>query len=317
MTSRDRTTVFKRYRAEARLALGEPNAHGVFGSAGNQNAVLTTDGLKNFREAAELPPQWVDLHEAIADDITTIRLGLEELESLRKRLLLPEFADKSEEEHAVDQKTAEIARLFQSVEAKVRQLSEHVHEVSLSRPERRIRENIQRKHAMEVQELSVRFRREQRRYLERLRKVEAENASALDMDDAGRSWAVGSANDSRDHQLEQENAFDPGFNAKQLALWRHAETHAGARYEEARRIARSIEELSGIMRDLATLVIEQGTVIDRIDYNIEQSDIQAERALRQLQQARRTQKRGWIHYCTLVLALGCVVLFLILVMKWV
>ncbi|KAF6001387.1 Syntaxin 16 [Cyanidiococcus yangmingshanensis] len=309
MTSRDRTTVFKRYRAEARLALGEPNAHGVFGSAGNQNAVLTTDGLKNFREAAELPPQWT-----ISPPYGWVS---EELESLRKRLLLPEFADKSEEEHAVDQKTAEIARLFQSVEAKVRQLSEHVHEVSLSRPERRIRENIQRKHAMEVQELSVRFRREQRRYLERLRKVEAENASALDMDDAGRSWAVGSANDSRDHQLEQENAFDPGFNAKQLALWRHAETHAGARYEEARRIARSIEELSGIMRDLATLVIEQGTVIDRIDYNIEQSDIQAERALRQLQQARRTQKRGWIHYCTLVLALGCVVLFLILVMKWV
>jgi syntaxin 16 len=259
----------------------------------------------------------VDLHESITEDLVTIQLGLDELESLRKRLLLPEFSDKSREEYAVDQKTSEVARLFQSCEAKVRQLSEHVHEASLTQPERRIRENIQRKHALHVQELSVRFRREQRRYLERLRKVEAENTSALYRDGVKGTWAADTSNGLDGHQVEQEVFFDPGFTPQQLSLWRHAETHAGARYQEARRIARSIEELSGVMRDLATLVIEQGTVIDRIDYNIEQADVQAERALKQLQQARRTQKRGWLHYCTLVLAIGCIILFLILVLKWV
>ncbi len=35
-------------------------------------------------------------------------------------------------------------------------------------------------------------------------------------------------------------------------------------------LAKSIEELSVIFKELAVLVIDQGTVLDRIDYNMEQ-----------------------------------------------
>lgn len=42
------------------------------------------------------------------------------------------------------------------------------------------------------------------------------------------------------------------------------------RDQEIVAIAKSIEELSQIFKELAVLVIDQGTVLDRIDYNMEQ-----------------------------------------------
>lgn len=45
---------------------------------------------------------------------------------------------------------------------------------------------------------------------------------------------------------------------------------AEERDKEVRNILQSIGDLTNIMKDLSVLVIDQGTVLDRIDYNMEQ-----------------------------------------------
>ena len=45
---------------------------------------------------------------------------------------------------------------------------------------------------------------------------------------------------------------------------------AQERDREVRNILQSINDLAQIMKDLSVLVIDQGTIVDRIDYNMEQ-----------------------------------------------
>lgn len=54
------------------------------------------------------------------------------------------------------------------------------------------------------------------------------------------------------------------------------------REREVNQIAKSIHQLAEIFRDLQTLVIDQGSMLDRIDYNIEQTNVQVKEAVVQL-----------------------------------
>ena len=57
----------------------------------------------------------------------------------------------------------------------------------------------------------------------------------------------------------------------------------------------------------------QGTILDRIDYNIEHASVQVEKGLQQLQKAEKYQKKNRKMYIICVLAILIVILIIILI----
>lgn len=61
------------------------------------------------------------------------------------------------------------------------------------------------------------------------------------------------------------------------------------------------------------IFIFQGTILDRIDYNIEHASVQVEKGLQQLQKAEKYQKKNRKMHIILVLAVIIIVLIFILI----
>ena len=67
--------------------------------------------------------------------------------------------------------------------------------------------------------------------------------------------------------------------------------------EDVNRIVKSINELSSLFKQLNSLVIEQGTVIDRIDYNLEQAEVFVGKGKKELVKVSKNIKmRDWKIY---------------------
>ncbi|XP_052194119.1 syntaxin-43-like isoform X2 [Diospyros lotus] len=108
---------------------------------------------------------------------------------------------------------------------------------------------------------------------------------------------------------------DMGFNEYQMAKLRKNEVFTAQREREIQQVVESVNEVAQIMKDLSVLVIDQGTIVDRIDYNIQNVAASVEEGFKQLQKAERRQKQGGMVRCATVLIIMCFVMLVLLILK--
>ncbi|PNY00474.1 syntaxin-43-like protein [Trifolium pratense] len=106
-----------------------------------------------------------------------------------------------------------------------------------------------------------------------------------------------------------------GFSEAQLTKLKKNEQISAEREREIDQVAKSVQDLAQIMKDLSVLVIDQGTIVDRIDYNIQSVATTVEEGFKQLQKAERTQKKGGMITCATVLVIMCFVMLILLIIK--
>jgi syntaxin 16 len=80
-------------------------------------------------------------------------------------------------------------------------------------------------------------------------------------------------------------------------------------------LANSIEELSGIFKDLQNVVQEQGTILDRIDYNIEVSSENAQKGLKYIKKAEEHERESCFRNVILVIFFIIFIETILIIMK--
>lgn len=182
--------------------------------------------------------------------------------------------------------------------------------------------------ATQLQTLSGEFRKTQKEYLGRVKKQKTEPVEfdfinnpkperrSLDM-----VSVCGCQLDARRNFPRSLLAFSlhffrvQGFNKAQITEVEIAEDLINERDQEIQHIAESITELATIFKELAVLVIDQGTILDRIDYNMEQVVEQTEKGIVELEQAEKIQKSNRPAKCIGLLLVLIFIMTLLLILK--
>ncbi|KAF9807046.1 hypothetical protein SFRURICE_011190 [Spodoptera frugiperda] len=283
-----------------------------------------------MRTDSHAPPPWTDALEEAHYVITRLRTKLSELQSRHeKQIRRPSLDDTTEQQH-IQRLTAEIGRHFTHAHTHLTAIKAQIRHGNPT--EQKLATNVVLALVTILQDLSVTFRTAQSTYLKSLTSreersnayFELPNFEELSLDD--NELLPGLSNNQTDllfslpstsgtQKFDDNDDFSrPALNQKQLLLMQEENTRDVAeREEEVNKIVRSIVDLNDIFKDLAHMVHEQGTVLDRIDYNIEQTQVQVHEGYKQLQKAERYQRSNRKMHCILILGVTIIVLVILLI----
>jgi syntaxin 16 len=166
-----------------------------------------------------------------------------------------------------------------------------------------VRKEVKQQLARALMSLTMEFRKEETRFLS---KVEAQKGLAA-------GSAMGLVESA--HLDEDTDLLDPGFSQTQAQAADSMSAVAIERDREIVKIVETITELAQIMRDLGALVVEQGTILDRIDCNIADTEVKITEGVRHIQQAEKKQKSTRMFMCIVGLVIFIVVMLIIIAAK--
>ncbi|KAL9932829.1 hypothetical protein V8E36_008084 [Tilletia maclaganii] len=276
-------------------------------------------------DISALPPRWVDISDEVDATLAAIKPKITQLDRLHSKHLLPSFSDRTAEENDIERLTQDITREFRKCSRLITQLASQTKALAAagkaSSHETTMAQNVQTALATRVQDLSGVFRKKQSVYMQRMRGLEIRQA---DIQAASRlGGGKGLARDSQQAVLDDmemtRQASTKTAADEQLLL--QEQEHApqdsdtqqiNRRDREIQQLAKSIQELAELFQDLSALVIDQGTVLDRIDYNVETMGTEINKAVQELNTASSTQRRTGRFQCILLLLL-CIALLITLI----
>ncbi len=239
---------------------------------------------------------------------------MRKLGSLHTKRLIARFDAEADLaiERDIEHATFNITKLFRHAENELWKLAggkQNRASTDLLSAEEKVRSSVQHAMARKLQNLSTAFRRSQKDYLRRLKAQKEGLGEDFDfLDKSIKKCEVGG--------MGMGGQPLDSINEAQLVVLEQTEQSVKERDVEIRNIVKSIEELNVIFKELAVLVIDQGTVLDRIDFNMEQVVESTTVGVEQLREAEEKHKNSTPRKCIGVLLVLITIMLIILVMKY-
>jgi len=268
----------------------------------SSTGLLSPEVEMKVQHTIDLPPDWLARVSDIQYELQKISTKLGDLTELHRKHLLPGFDNREDQERAIEIATGEITKIFRLSQERIKSIG--VGSTLTAEEEKQMKANIQSSLATQLQELSLSFRKAQKTYLQGLRNMQKKGRG---------STTSGSFLDLEETAIEEVE--ERGFTADQLRQVNNMSNIISQREREIIQIAKSINDLAEIFKDLSLLVVDQGTILDRIDFNIEQTSQYTDDAVVQLRQANNEQKKYRTKLCILLLLILVFVMVIFVLIK--
>ncbi|GKY95931.1 hypothetical protein MPSEU_000553700 [Mayamaea pseudoterrestris] len=266
-------------------------------AGGVHDLSLAEEGDIQLSHISSSPPTWVSHVQAVEDLLVEIQNHMDQLQHMHATRLGSVFGkDLANMEQRIEQATFDLTEQLRQAERLLQAVGVATRQSSLSGDDdaATIGANIQKSLAKRLQETSLAFRQSQRKYLA---EVQTQKSGGLS---------------NNFDSLPQEGVY---FSQQQLVVVDDLTTMVQSRDHEISKIAQSIEELGTIFKELAVLVIDQGTILDRIDYNMEAVVEHTKTGVQQLEKAENSQRNARPLRCIVCLSVTIFVLLALLILK--
>ena len=231
---------------------------------------------------------YVESYKKVNNILDELLTNFASLKSFQQERIKPKFIDEDIQNKKID---AEIDKLIIKMmkkikfcEALTKMIKEKKSEVNTSLE--KVKNNIKIFLTTKIQNFSNEFRQNQQQYLKYLKDMGIIIYSNEDKNNKSESLL----NDNDDEKKNFLYTKDDDVNIQ-----------IKKRDEDIDILVKSINELSGIFKDLQNIVQEQGTILDRIDYNINISYENSQEGLQSLKKAEEHNKESCFRNAILLL----------------
>ncbi|KAG0647707.1 Syntaxin tlg2 [Hyphodiscus hymeniophilus] len=307
---RDRTNLYISYRQsythhpnkKTKYSSSTGNGYSDFSLGEERRGLMSAGAFEDDGDAVIemdlLPPRWADISDEVTEYLTDIANKSQKLEKLHQKHVLPGFDDeevKRSEEGEIERLTQDITKGFHDCQKAIQRVESMVRESrnsgGISKGEETMARNIQISLAGRVQEASAGFRKKQSTYLKKLRGLSGLNPNA----GTERSSTPLYSNYTDPSLMESDADKSYSQSTLQQTSQKQLTSNDSAimqREREIMDIAQGIIELADIFKELQSMVIDQGTMLDRIDYNVERMAVDVKAADKELKVAIKPKRKN-------------------------
>nr|CDJ93783.1 Syntaxin and Target SNARE coiled-coil region domain containing protein [Haemonchus contortus] len=251
-------------------------------------------------------PMWIHTCDEVEFEFGRVRSRVEELANAQqKHISRPNFGDEAfeAEERRMESMTEQITSMLAHCQRLINMISSQ-NPRQENNSERKLRENTVSALIFTLSQLTNEFRTRQSKYLKDIknRTSNVDNFLVTTGQSDDLQWGeLVDVTPSREYTMDQ---------IQQLMMNEQA---VKEREKEVLVVNSSIRELNSLFKDLSSMVVDQGTILDRIDYNVEQASIRVSRAVSSVQKAEKHQRNDKKMHCIFCQTVAIIVILLLII----